>query len=227
MFASSFLPSSFMVFLFIFAPSPQFFWSVRLPLPFLFWWPHCGCALKMCPNYWESSLVRSNSLELWGFLLNYAICFSRHWRPGGPAFNISIHVQQKEKEGKIKRRGQWRSEGKMYVCAWVCLVFIWYCLQDIKLLPLKQERYYQSCFYGRVMSLFETLLKSFEHSVRSAFWKFSFGLKVLKFLQFKWNKHKFQIKLTKISNYLYIKGFFQFEVRPVAWQRSRNSLLKD
>lgn len=92
-FASSFLPFSFMVFLFIFVPSPQFFWSVRLSLPFLFWWPHCGCTLKMCPNYWESSLLRSNSLELWGFLLNYAICFSRHWRPGGPAFNISIHVQ--------------------------------------------------------------------------------------------------------------------------------------
>lgn len=122
-FASSFLPFSFMVFLLIFVPSPQFFWSIRPSLPFLFWWPHCGCTLKTCPNYWESSLVRSNSLELWVFLLNYAICFSRHWRPGGPAFNISMHVQQKEKEGKIKRRGQWWSEGKMCVCA--CVFGLW------------------------------------------------------------------------------------------------------
>ncbi len=68
---------------------------------------------KIYLNYRKRSLVRSNSLELWDLLLNYAICFSQSLRPGGPTFNIFTHVLQREEERQIKRRGWWWTERKM------------------------------------------------------------------------------------------------------------------
>lgn len=77
--------------------------------------PQCGCTFK-CIQIPERKkkrgLVRSNSLELWGFLLNYAICFFQSKRPSGPAFNIFTHVLQREEEMQRKKRGWWWSEGK-------------------------------------------------------------------------------------------------------------------
>lgn len=64
--------------------------------------PLCDFTFR-CIQITEKSLVRSNSLEMWGFLLNYAICFFIPDGLVGLAFNIFIHVLQRQEErGWIK-----------------------------------------------------------------------------------------------------------------------------